>query len=344
MDKKLSNVIKYVLSILIAALFLYFSFKGVKWADFVKGLESCRWEYIIMSMVIGIAAFWFRGMRWRELLLPIDSSTKRLTTFNAINIGYLANFVFPRIGEFVRCGFITKNSASIQGNTIVKEDGKVQTRKIASYDKVLGTVVVERAWDVIVMFIFLIAILIFGWERFGSFFVDKMWAPLSARLDFSLWWILAAIIIAIVAGIWIIIKLRNRSRLCAKITGFFTGIWQGIKSCFRMKKAWRFFLYTAIIWSMYWLMSFSSMRAVPQMDGLGITDALFLMIAGSLGWFIPVPGGFGAFHYIVALAVSVIYGVPFELGIVFATLSHESQAITMIVCGGFSYTFETMKK
>ena len=86
------------------------------------------------------------------------------------------------------------------------------------------------------------------------------------------------------------------------------------------------------------------MSAMPDLDGLGPVDALFLMIAGSFGWLVPVPGGFGAFHFIVSLALSTIYGVPFASGIIFATLSHESQAITMAVCGGISYLDETFRK
>ncbi len=86
------------------------------------------------------------------------------------------------------------------------------------------------------------------------------------------------------------------------------------------------------------------MCALPELDGLNAVDALFLMVAGSLGWLVPVPGGFGAFHFIVSLALSTIYGIPFESGIIFATLSHESQAVTMVLCGGVSYVYETFKK
>ena len=94
---------------------------------------------------------------------------------------------------------------------------------------------------------------------------------------------------------------------------------------------------------MYWSMSAFTMMAMPGLDGLGPVDALFLMVAGSFGWLVPVPGGFGAFHFIVSLALSTIYGIPFETGIIFATLSHESQAITMAGCGGISYLYETFK-
>ena len=106
-----TDIIKYLLSAAFACFLLYFTFRGVKWDAFLEGLKSCRLSYIAVSMGAGIAAFWFRGLRWREILRPIDRSITRRAAFNAVNIGYIANFVFPRIGEFVRCGFITKNSS-----------------------------------------------------------------------------------------------------------------------------------------------------------------------------------------------------------------------------------------
>ncbi len=112
------KILKYILSAGFAALLLWFSFRDVEWADFMQGLKSCRWEFIALSMAAGSFAFWLRGLRWRRLLLPIDPSTTRTTTFNAVNIGNVSNFIFPRIGEFVRCGVITRRS----------EEGK------ASYD------------------------------------------------------------------------------------------------------------------------------------------------------------------------------------------------------------------
>jgi len=67
------------------------------------------------------------------------------------------------------------------------------------------------------------------------------------------------------------------------------------------------------------------------------------MLAGSLSSLVPVPGGFGAFHYVVASALAAVYGIPWEAGIIFATLSHESQTVTMLICGGCSYAAEVTK-
>ena len=347
MNKNISKILKYILSAGVALLLLYFSFRQVEWKDFMDGLSTCRWEFIILSMVAGVAAFWFRGIRWRQLLLPIDPSTKRITTFNAVNIGYIANFVFPRIGEFVRCGVVTRRSEPIadeMDGSASDADQEHTVKKKASYDKVLGTVVLERGWDMLSMLILLVVLLAARWEKFGGFFMTQMWEPISARLDFSIWWIVAVLVVCVAAGCWAIWKFKDRISVLGKVWGLLSGILQGFSSCFRMEGKWKFLVSTAVIWGLYWLMAASTMWAIPVLDDLNMIDALFLSLAGSLGWLIPVPGGFGAFHFVVSLALQAIYGIPFETGIIFATLSHESQAITMALFGGLSYGYESLKK
>ena len=111
-----------------------------------------------------------------------------------------------------------------------------------------------------------------------------------------------------------------------------------------MEKKWLFFAYTALIWLTYWLMAASTVWAAPFLEGLTIVDALFLSLVGGLGFAVPVPGGIGAFHFIISLALAGLYGVPMEMGIIYATLSHTSQAITQIIFGAGSYIYEALKK
>lgn len=343
------KAIKYIAAAVTAAAMLYFSFREVKWDDFIASLCGCDWIWIIAAMIAGVISFWLRAVRWRELLLPIDPDTSGKVTFNAINISYLVNLVLPRAGEFARCGIVTEHSAPDS------EDGG---RKKASYDKVLGTVVLERSWDVMTMLLLVLALAVMMWGRFGEFFTDKIIAPVSGRMNMSLFVLGIGAAAVCIVLLWTLMRLRGRSRTASAILGFLKGLYQGAISCLGMKKAWLFFLYTALIWTMYWAMSFAVLLAVQGMDasalapefagaverlaGLGAADALFLMLAGSLSSLIPVPGGFGAFHYIVAVALSSVYGIPFPMGIVFATLSHESQTLTMLICGGASYVSESV--
>ncbi|MBP3562812.1 MAG: flippase-like domain-containing protein [Bacteroidales bacterium] len=328
MNDTLKKVLKYSASAAFAILLLWFSFRDVEWSDFAEGLKSCRWEFIALSMAAGSFAFWLRGLRWRRLLLPIDGSITRITTFNGVNIGNVSNYIFPRIGEFIRCGVITRRS----------KDGK------ATYDKVLGTVVLERSWELLVMLLLLVVVVVGGFNRFGGFFVDEILGPMAQKFNFSVWWLVAILVASVAIVLWMIWRFRESNTFCRKVWGIFTGILQGFSSCLKMDQKWLFFAYTALIWVMYWLMAASTMWAAPFMDSLDLIDALFLSLVGGLGFAVPVPGGIGAFHFIISLALSAVYGVPTELGIIYATLSHTSQAITQIFFGLGSYAYESLKK
>ena len=319
----IKKILKYILSASFAVALLWFSFRDVEWATFMEELRSCRWQLIALSMVAGAFAFWLRAVRWRQLIIPIDPQITRITTFNGVNIGNISNFIFPRIGEFVRCGVIVR-------------------RTNATYDKVLGTVVLERSWELLVMLLMLLLVVVVGFERFGTFFLEEIWTPMSQKLN--MWWVLAAVVAAGVAVIWLIRKFKDRNAFCSKVYGVFNGILQGFSSCFRMEKKWMFFAYTAFIWVVYWTMSACTVWAAPFLGHLDVVDALFLSLVGGLGFAVPVPGGIGAFHFIIALTLSAVYDVPMETGIIYATISHTSQAITQIVCGLASYTYEVVKK
>ena len=336
MNKKVSQILKYAVSASLAFVLLYFSFRDVEWADFMEGLKSCRWEFILLSMAAGSFAFWLRAVRWRKLLLPIDGSITRMTAFNGINIGNISNFVFPRIGEFIRCGVITRRSEPVSPDD--------PEHKKASYDKVLGTVVLERSWELLVMLLLLAVVVIGGFNRFGGFFVEQIWTPMAQRLDFSIWWIVAVLVLAGAAGCFALWRYRDTNPVFSKVWGIFRGILQGFASCLKMDRKWMFFAYTAFIWMTYWIMAASTVWAAPFLSELDLIDALFLSLVGGLGFAVPVPGGIGAFHFIISLALSAIYGIPTELGIIYATLSHTSQAITQIFFGAGSYAYEALKK
>jgi len=325
MKVSIKKILKYIGSAALAILLLWVSFREVEWAEFRAQVKACRWEFILLSMAAGSFAFWLRAIRWRQLLLPLDPSVSRLTAFNGVNIGNISNFIFPRIGEFIRCGVITRRS------------------KI-TYDKVLGTVVLERGWELLVMLLLLAVVVVGGINRFGGFFVEQIWTPLASRLSFSLWWIVVLLALAGLAGLWAIWRYRDTNTLCSKVWGIFRGLGQGFSSCLRMDRKWLFFAYTAFIWVMYWLMAASIMWAAPFLDGLDLIDALFLSLVGGLGFAVPVPGGIGAFHFIISLALSAVYGIPMEMGIIYATLSHTSQAITQILFGLGSYASESLRR
>ena len=318
MNVRLKKVLEYILLLVLVAVLLYFAFRGVAWNDFVEGLRNCRWGWIIATIALQWFITWLRGNRWRIQLESIRKGDKPFTrreTYDAYAICYLSNIAFPRSGEVVRCGLIG------------------ETRK-ATFEGALGTVVIERTWDLLCMFLAVVPLLFIG--HFRDFLVEKMFRPAAGSMQIGWFWIVLIGIAVLVGFVFLIRAYRERigrSKAGAAFLKFLRGLGDGIKAAFKMDRKWAFFAYTLLIWTGYWLTSLWTIRAFPAADGMSGLDALFLMVVGALGWVVPVQGGFGAYHFIVSMTLVPIYGFDKSTGLIFATLSHESQIVQMLLCG-----------
>ena len=311
------KVIQYLLLLALAGILLYFSFRGVKWSDFINGLKGCNFYWIILSVFVGVMGFIFRGLRWRLLLLPLNRDITFREAYDGVAIAYLTNFAVPRAGEFARCGVVAKS------------------RKV-TFEGALGTVVLERGFDMLCLLLWILVLFLFKWNEFGGFLNDELFVPLQQRFSTGLVYI-ALVFVVFVAAIgtaaWIYRKRLLEIPFFAKVAGIVVGLAKGVFTAFKMEHKWLFFLYTALLWGTYWLTSYTTIQAFPSVSYLNGSDALFLMIVGGLGWVVPVQGGLGAYHFIVSLALWSVYSIPQTTGVIFATISHESQALAMIICG-----------
>lgn len=326
--KQIKKILQWTLMLLLAFVLLYFAFRGVKWADFMEGVRSCDFRWIAVSMAASILAFVIRGLRWRLVMLPLNPSITRREAYDGVTVAYLTNFALPRAGELARCG-------------VISATGK------ASFESVLGTVVLERSWDMVTYLIILFIVLLAGESSFSQFVSDEVWGPAVDSMPFDILWIIggaAAVCITACILVFCYRKRLSRYKLFAKLFSLAKGLIGGLTAGLRMKGKWRFLLYTLLLWLCYWIMSYSTILAIPQVAGLNWADALFLMVVGSLGWIVPVQGGIGAYHFILSLAMASIYSIPQTSGVIFATISHESQALTMLLCGALSLGSIYLKK
>ena len=123
------------------------------------------------------------------------------------------------------------------------------------------------------------------------------------------------------------------------------GILDGQKRFFKLKRLWAFLLHSILIWFCYWAMTYSAVFALPETAVLKPVDGLFLLVVGTFGFIVPAQGGIGAYHYIVALGLT-LYAVPREVGLTYATLTHGAQMILLILLGliSFMILFAVQKK
>ena len=324
MDKKASNIIKYTLSAILAVVLVWFAFRTVDWKTFWEDLQQTRWIWIALYFIAAIVALVFRERRWTALMRPLDPELRRMHVWDAINVGNLVNVVLPGAGEFVRCGYVS-------------------TKKL-SYEKALGTIVCERLSDIAAIIILLVSALASKWSTFGPFFTEHIWGPMTGRAGGPAGWIALGAVVLLVALFWAVFRFRARVRLFGKVADALSGLGAGFASIAKMERKWPFLLSTVGIWAMYVMMMFCTIRALPMLDALTITDALFLSAIGNFASVIPVPGGIGAYHYLMALSMQSLYGASWETGILLATLGHEAHAILIIIIGVISYIRFSLRK
>lgn len=317
-NKILTGTLKYLVFLALSAWLLYLSFKGIAWSELVDGLRNANYWWVGASMLAGWLAIVVRALRWRVIIEPLGHRPSVKNTYDAVMLTYLANFAMPRLGEVARCGALRK------------------TEKVP-FDALLGTVVLERIFDMICLLLVIILVVGLRLDTFGAFLHEKIWQPLTEQ-NAGLSWLVVLFAALVAAGVVLFIfrKRLGRFGIVQKTGKLLKGLIDGLRTGFRLERKNRFFAYTLTIWLLYYLQSYTIMHAMSETAALGWADALFLMVVGSLGWVVPVPGGLGAYHFLLALALSTMYAVSWELGVVFATISHETQAVMMIVFGFLS--------
>lgn len=323
MNSSIKKKINLLLFLALAVVLLYYAFRGVNTESLVEGFRNANYFWVFLSLIVGLTSHVVRSLRWNLLIEPLGYKPPLKNTFGALVIGYLANIIFPRLGEVTRCGTLRK------------------TDKVP-FESLLGTVIVERAFDVLMMLILAVVVFFVRIDFFGKFLLNEaimpIWQKIVQLAKSSPFYIIIAI--AVVATIFILIR-KNifGQKFHSRVSSLFWGLIDGLKSVFTMKKRKTFLVYTILIWALYWLMTYLLVFSTEATSGLGPIDGFFILVVGSFGMAAPVQGGFGAFHVITAMGLG-IYGILWEDGLVYAVISHSSQTLLVVVLGlAFSLYF-----
>lgn len=103
--------------ILLAAVFLFVSLRGIDWHEVGRTIASAEWGRLTLTAALATAALFMRAMRWR-VLLRAGGDVDVPTAFWATAAGYFGNNFLPaRAGELVRTVMVsartTLNSAFV---------------------------------------------------------------------------------------------------------------------------------------------------------------------------------------------------------------------------------------
>jgi uncharacterized protein (TIRG00374 family) len=117
-----------ILGLIIGAILVYLSVRGIRFQDVIDGFRMVRYEYVLLPLLIFFFMQVLRAWRWGIILSPIEK-VDQLSLFSVTCVGFLAIVAIPaRIGELARPYLITKKS---------------QIKMSAA----VGTIFVERIFD-----------------------------------------------------------------------------------------------------------------------------------------------------------------------------------------------------
>lgn len=293
----------------------------------ISGFKDANYIWVAFSIIVAIFANLVRALRWRLLIEPLGVKPSIKNVFGAVMIGYLANFAFPRLGEITKCGVIKRTDN-------------------ASFESLIGTVLVERASDMVMLLFCVILVFFIKIDFFGDFLLNKIFKPVFFKASgFSYMSII--IFVSFLVIIYLLLHLVRKNvfghKVKSRVKSMYYGIIDGLKSVSRMNRRGLFIFYSFLLWGLYLLMTWLLIFSTSATSGLSLIDSLFVMVVGSFGMIIPVQGGFGAFHIITATGLG-LFGISYEDGLVFATIAHESQTILLITLGTISLAVLFLKK
>ena len=312
MKEKLLSVIKYLFFLILGGGILYLVLKGKDLNKMLEDLKSAEYKYLVASMVFGYAAYLFRALRWLLLLKTMNYNASVSHATHAVAAGYFANVIFPRAGEIVRCTSLYK----VTGIPV---------------NKLFGTVLLERAIDLVMLFACIAMGFVLKYNELSSFVGAVGGESDPAGLS-STKLLVALCFFIILGGLYFFRNQLKKSKLYQKVVSLGVGVKEGFQTAFFMKQKELFVLYTLLIWLMYLLMTYVCFFSIPETSDLRFIDGLYIMVVGGLGMIVPVQGGLGPYHAAVTLGI-VSLGLSETTGITLAVLIHTAQSIMILITG-----------
>jgi uncharacterized protein (TIRG00374 family) len=301
---------KMIAGLLLSALLVYLSIRGIDFQGVAEGFRTIRYGYVLPALALLLLMQVLRSVRWGLILSPL-AKIDQLSLFSVTSVGFLAIVAFPaRLGELARPYLITKKSPL----------------KMSS---ALGTIIVERVLDSLTVMVIAVFVLFF--------------TPLPPWLVRASVLFLLATLALITAMILMIIKREASLRFLAPLTrklpaGFAERLDRLI---FHFIEGFRIMVDPALLISVtglslfIWLVDVLAIHLLLLAFGfqLPVAAAFVLMIILIIGIAIPTaPGFIGNWHYFCILGLS-LFDVPRTEALTFAVIYHALSIGLVVILG-----------
>ncbi|MCL5030317.1 MAG: flippase-like domain-containing protein [Bacteroidetes bacterium] len=306
--RRIIHSLKYVLSFLLAGIFLYIAFRGVDFGHVVQTISEASIFWIIVLIISMILSHYLRALRWKIILNSVKKDTSIKNLFGALMVGYGVSCVVPRMGEISRAVVIGK------------------WEKL-SRSSMFGTVILERIIDVIFLGLaILISVLIWSEKLYVSF----PWLKSTIYITLFL-------IAFVVAFVYLLVRFKERFYgLIIKVIGKFSTnfahkaayifdmLTQGFASLKGVKNYFYTFGLSVLIMMVYALNAYIGFLTLgmQNIQHVSYSMAWVLMSISAIGVVIPTPGAIGSYEALTKAALVLLFGFGESISLAYAILTH----------------------
>lgn len=275
-------------------------------------LDDISYEWIIISICLGLLSHYFRALRWRMLIDTMKYKPGTMNLFLSVIVLYFTNLIIPRGGEVSRCMVISKYE-------------KIPLMKL------LGTVFIERITDLFTFFLLFLIVLFFQFNFFKTIFSYPEFKFDLSSIHIKLLPLLLLILTA-VATIFIMARFRILKKIYLKLMKVKEDFLEGVSVIMRMRGKTRYITYTLIIFLLWLLMSYAIFFAYPPTNNISFMVAVLTYTFGTLAYLLPIQAGIGAWHFIV-ISCLFYFGINKETGMIFAIIAHAFTNLIFLIFG-----------
>ncbi len=317
MNKTVKKILQYSIFLGLGIFLTYWQYSGMKEkdkVDFVKSIREAQYIYLIPVFFMAIISHISRSIRWRYLMQPMGYNPSLVNSFATVMIGYLVNTLAPRAGEVVKCTLLGK-------------------REKIPVDKLIGTILIERAIDLLCYFFIIVITVVLQYEKISTFMVAVYHKAVDESATHPLLKMgiyIAVLIVVIFILKWLFKKYKNNA-IFDKIKDSLHGVKDGFQSIKKLEKKKLFWFHTFIIWACYLLQIYVGFRAMEFTAHLGIDAAFGVLALGTLAMIL-TPGGIGSFP-IAVMNVLLLYNIAEAQGTAFGWAIWGASTSIIVVVG-----------
>jgi len=309
---KRSRLILTTLGVLLSAAAVVVLLRQVNARDLARNIRQADPVWFVAACLLTVAGYWLRAVRWGEILSP-EARVTQGKLFSTTMVGFLAINTLPaRLGELVRA-YALARSEGIRTGTV------------------LGSVVIERIFDLAALAVFWALSLLFApypsWFRWSGYVT----IGLSVAITVALW--------LLHAGHYDTNSLAARLRgllprwLLGPVEGPIASFAAGLRVLGKPSTMGVTGLLTVVLW----IVAGSVFLAVGQSMRLPLPlwSPLLLSFVVCVAIMVPSsPGFIGVLEGSCVVGLSLV-GVDASKALAYGVVYHLTQILPLVLLGGF---------